>query len=1139
MRSIITSILCFFVIGFSYAQTPVNMASQANFTYTETFADIDNWVFNTTPADGTFTSGIGARAWKGSLAGGSGTIPTPGNVTVATVSFPSIPAGNVTSSSSGVQKYFGKMLLLSTGTTNNTTSTIMDFYMDFTGLNAGTLSFDWSALNNGTGDRAGSVRVYASTDGTTFEEITGAAVLNVANNSGLSGSINFVTLPSRFNNSPTARLRFYNYNGTGGTTGSRPKLLLDNIKVTAVSANACTTPTTQPTAFLKNTIGYTSIQASFTAANPAAQGYLILMSNNSLPNNPVNGKNYAVGDNIGDATVVSFGNSTTFNATGLNPATQYYFTVYSMNNLCTGGPLYYTNTPLQDVATTLNGSEPCAAPATQPMALTFSNIKPFSVFGNFKPSANASQYLIVASTSSTLSATPVNGTVYDAGSTFGNGTIISYTQATSFTANNLLSGTPYYFYVFAVNAQNCTSGPAYATVNPLTNSVTTTTVPVCAAPIAQPTALQLVAGNNAISGYFTASTSADAYLILYSTSSTLTQQPQNNTNYSVGNTLGNATVVSISNATSFIVNNLTASSGYYFYVFAKNQTCSGGTKYLTTSPLTGTATTTAVAINNYYFGNLHAHSVYSDGGKDNSGTTPAAAYAYAKNSLCMDYLGISEHNHSEAGMSISNWLPGINQAAAATSANFLALYGMEYGVISNGGHVLVYGVDKLLGWEPGNYNVFVPKSDYTGTIPTTGTTGLFKVINEFGNNAFTSLAHPNFSDYNAIANNPFNANADSAIAGCALSSGPANSTSTSYNDPASSLNYYDYYKVLLSKGYHTGPTMDHDNHYTTFGRTSTTRTVFVAPSLSNAEFLKAMKARHFYATEDCDNKASFTINNQIMGSIFTGTTPPAISVSVTDPTNPSAIARIKIMYGVPGNSITAVTLDSATANTFSFTDFNLANGSTAYYFAEITLAGNKVITSPIWYTYNNGTLPVTLVNFTANVTTNKTVALNWSTASEISNKLFVVERSADGVNFTAVDSVAGNGNSSVQNNYAATDSQPLDGINYYRLKQVDKDGKATYSNVVTVNINKAAINYFSVYPNPVSNTATLSINAAKEQAATLVITDVYGRMIQTQPLKLVKGNQLLQLNTASLTAGTYNATILFNDVKVSQKIIKL
>ena len=130
--------------------------------------------------------------------------------------------------SGGVYRGNQSMILLSTGTTDNSTSVAMDFFLDFTGINAGTLSFDWAQLNNGsTGSRTGSLRVYASTDGTIFSEITAAQVLNFANNTSVSGTVSNIALPSIFNGSATARLRFYYHNGTGGTGGSRPRLNLD------------------------------------------------------------------------------------------------------------------------------------------------------------------------------------------------------------------------------------------------------------------------------------------------------------------------------------------------------------------------------------------------------------------------------------------------------------------------------------------------------------------------------------------------------------------------------------------------------------------------------------------------------------------------------------------------------------------------------------------------------------------------------------------------------------------------------------------------------------------------------------------------------------------------------------------------
>jgi hypothetical protein len=299
-----------------------------------------------------------------------------------------------------------------------------------------------------------------------------------------------------------------------------------------------------------------------------------------------------------------------------------------------------------------------------------------------------------------------------------------------------------------------------------------------------------------------------------------------------------------------------------------------------------------------------------------------------------------------------------------------------------------------------------------------------------------------------------------------------------------------------------------------------------------------MKGRHFYASEDCDTKVNFVLNNQLMGSIVSGSSLPAISVFVTDPTNTNAVAKIKIMYGRPGSGITAVAIDSINGNNYNFTDYNAIDGSTYYYFAEISIAGSNIITAPIWYTYN-AVLPVSLLDFKATISTNKTVAITWATSAEINNKLFVVEKSADGVHFSTLQSVTGAGNATLQHNYTVIDNSPFDGITYYRLQQIDNDGKTTVSKVVSVNMSKAAINYFSVFPNPLTNQLTLNINAKNDQKATIVITDIFGRTLQTNALQLTKGNQLQRLAINKLAAGNYNVTIVFNDTKLTKKVVKL
>ncbi len=1137
MKYLFVCLLALLFVHVAGAQIPINMSVQKNFSYTETFSDIGNWVFNTMPINGTFTSGIGADAWRGNTAaGGTGTIPSATKIVAQTTAF-ALPFGSSTSiSSSGVHKSSNSLIMLATGTTDNSNSVAMDFFLDFTGVIAGTFSYDWASLNNGTGNRASSLRIYTSIDGNNFTELSAASTLNFVNTTPTSGSITNIALPASFNNSPTAQIRFYVYNGTGGSSGPRPSINIDNVTVTALAPSAtCVTPSTQPTSFAIDITTNYSIQASFVATIPAQENYMVVASSNTaLSSNPVNGTIYAIGDNLGDGSVVAFTHTPSFTVTGLAPSTTYNFFIFSMKSICSAGPLYATANPLVGAGTTLAGGSFCVAPASQPTTLLFSSTNTSTIKGNFKTSIISDDYLVVRSISASLSSQPINKKIYNPGDTLGGGIVVARSADSSFNASGLTSGTDYYFFIFGATSKNCNNGPSYNTNSPLTGNASTIALTNCNTPAFQPTALVVTASNTNINGSFKSANNTDEYLVLISNATSLSNLPQNGTSYIVGDMLGNATVVSNSNATAFYAANLTLSTTYYFYIFSKNSICTNGPKYLLTNPLIGNTTTTAIATRNYYFGNLHSHSVFSDGGKDNSSTNPAAAYAYAKNSLCMDYLGVSEHNHSTAGMNVANWQPGIMQATAATTANFLALYGIEWGVIGNGGHVLVYGSNQLLGWETGNYDVYVPISDYLSKV------GLFRTVNGLGGNAFATLAHPNFGDYNNLTNSTtaFNASADSAMVGAAVSSGPAFSTNTSYSDPAFSLGYYEYFKSLLAKGYHVGPLMDHDNHNTTFGRTSTTRTVFVAPTLSQNEFLAAMKGRHFYATEDCDTKVNFVLNNQLMGSIVLGSSFPAISVFVTDPTNTTAIAKIKIMYGRPGSGISAVAIDSANTNNYNFTDYNVVDGSTSYYFAEITIAGSSIITAPVWYTYN-AVLPVSLLDFKAAITTNKTVAISWATSAEINNKLFVVEKSSDGVHFTTLQSVTGVGNSTLQHNYVVFDNTPFDGITYYRLQQIDNDGKTTVSNVVSVNMNNAVINYFSVFPNPVNDQLTLNVNAKNDQKATIVITDIFGRILQTKTLQLTKGNQLQRLAISQLAAGNYNVTIVFNNSKLTKKVVKL
>jgi hypothetical protein len=144
----------------------------------------------------------------------------------------------------------------------------------------------------------------------------------------------------------------------------------EDYSLNIASAPPCTEPTAQPTALVltAGTPSGTALNGSFTAASPAPQNYLIVMNTTgTAPTGLImDGTTYPIGSSIGVGnTVVDTDSNTTFTATGLNPSTTYYFFIYSMNALCTGGPLYNTNpTVLIGNATTSTGAPTYCTPTT-------------------------------------------------------------------------------------------------------------------------------------------------------------------------------------------------------------------------------------------------------------------------------------------------------------------------------------------------------------------------------------------------------------------------------------------------------------------------------------------------------------------------------------------------------------------------------------------------------------------------------------------------------------------------------------------------------------------------------------------------------------------------------------------------------
>jgi hypothetical protein len=176
------------------------------------------------------------------------------------------------------------------------------------------------------------------------------------------------------------------------------------------------------------------------------------------------------------------------------------------------------------------------------------------------------------------------------------------------------------------------------------------------------------------------------------------------------------------------------------------------------------------------------------------------------------------------------------------------------------------------------------------------------------------------------------------------------------------------------------------------------------------------------------------------------------------------------------------------------------------------------------------TLPVKLVNFSGKLV-NQTAVLNWSTAEEINNKEFIIERSADGYSWQAIAVVAGHNNSNTILSYSYNDYSPLNGISYYRLKQVDINGSYEYSKLVAVE--KANAQHVNLMPNPFDDAITITSDA--DGKINVQIFDVLGKLLFQTSQENSGGILTIR---PELPAGTYVITVQTDAFVEQQKIIK-
>ncbi|MES2779763.1 MAG: T9SS type A sorting domain-containing protein [Bacteroidota bacterium] len=534
---------------------------------------------------------------------------------------------------------------------------------------------------------------------------------------------------------------------------------------------------------------------------------------------------------------------------------------------------------------------------------------------------------------------------------------------------------------------------------------------------------------------------------------------------------------------------------------------------------------------NFYYGNLHAHSIYSDGNKDSAtshASIPYHDYQFAKTAQHFNFLGISEHNHNGADMVRGSYAKGLQQADSANQDGiFVTMYGMEWGVIGPpGGHTLVYGVNQLIGWDSigstPNYDIYNAKLDYAGLFT--------KIARTPG--AFACFAHPATTDYSDLFTNPVNATFDSAIVGSAIRSGPAFSIDTTYNDP-STTSYEARYKDALKRGYHLGATLDHDNHYTTFGKATACRTVVLAPSLSRADIMDGIRKMRTQASDDWNVRVTFTINGKPLGTILSDTVNPQISVTISDP-DLEVASNIVITYGIPGSGVNPTTLTSSTTGSLTYTH-SIATGASYYYYAVVTQTdGDKIFTAPIWVNKVSA-LPVKLIEFKATKKKNA-IGCSWKTATEWNADYFELERSTNGQDFYAINKQKATNTTSVAEYEWLDETKMVSSLVYYRLKQVDFDGVVHYSNIVFVRNDIKAANSVTIVPNPFENELTFSFDETPEQSIQYTFYNSLGE--QVYELTSPATDESVITLPKHIATGLYTVNIQSGELHIAKHLVK-
>jgi len=558
----------------------------------------------------------------------------------------------------------------------------------------------------------------------------------------------------------------------------------------------------------------------------------------------------------------------------------------------------------------------------------------------------------------------------------------------------------------------------------------------------------------------------------------------------------------------------------------------------------------------FYFGSHHNHTTYSDGGIPvasctggnegvHSGADPAAAYAYAKSTAGLDFLSILDHNHifdtacgtgCTAAQIRARYQAGLTQAANASDGSFVGIFGQEWGVISNGGHVALYEYNKLFGWDSFS-DVITTKSDYPALWNT-----IANAAYQGANGSMAGFCHPGSSDFGSYAQNAAGLENVRAIA---VISGPAFSKLETYADEGSRYAGpkagTDRYQYVLQRGWKVGPEAHGDNHCLNFGSSTRNRTVLLATSLGKASVMDAMKNRRFYTSSDRNAQMFFGTADltKVMGQTFTTATATLDLLAwISDPDG-SSVSAVTLYTGNPAagtGSPASAAMTSAGDGSYTATVTVPATGS-AYYYVYATLAnGGELFSAPIWVSRggcSDTTAPTASVTAPAGTTVTGTVTVSATGSDDVG--VTGMTLAIDGA------TVATSTTSSVSYSWS-TSGLAAGSTHTITARATDACGNTSAAATKTVTVGGTTPTY-SISGNAGTSGATVtagSASATSDSAGAYTLAGLLSGTYTVTPSKsgctFSPASQSATIGTASVTGKDFTATCGGGDVELTSGV---